>query len=88
MKKLHFIKVPSSTYRIRFYVGEFYIPVEEGLLKDLKKQANGSPEEFLKIIKAKLGYNIYLKNAIEEVLNGSPAPATQAKTLMTEIQSL
>jgi hypothetical protein len=88
MKKLHFKKVPGGPYRIRFYAGEFYVPVEEGLIKELKKQANGSPEEFLKIIKAKLGYNIYLKNAIEEILNGSPAPATQAKTLMTEIQSL
>lgn len=88
MKKLHFKKIQGGTYRVLFYIGEFFVPVDEDLIKDLKKQANGSPKEFLNTIQEKLGYNTYLKSTIQDVLSSSTDPAAQAKALMAEIQAL
>ncbi len=88
MKELHFKKIPGGTYRVLFYIGEFFVPVDEDLIKDLKKQANGSPKEFLKSIQEKLGYNTYLKNTIQEILSSSNDPNAQAKSLMAEVRSL
>jgi hypothetical protein len=88
VKELHLKKIPGGTYRILFYIGEFFVPVEEDLIKELKKHTHGSPEEFLRVIVEKLGYNTYLKSAIQEVLNHSNDPASQAKTLITELQNL
>jgi hypothetical protein len=88
VKELHLKKIPSGTYRILFYIGEFFVPVEEDLIKELKKHTNSSSEEFIKVILEKLGYNTYLKSAIQEVLNQSNDPTAQAKTLLAEIQAL
>ncbi|MCI0527733.1 MAG: hypothetical protein L0Y56_09860 [Nitrospira sp.] len=88
MKELHFKKIQGGNYQILFYIGEFYIPVEEDLIKDLKKQANGSPKAFLNILQEKLGCNSYLKSTIQEVLSSSKDPVAQAKSLMAEVQSL
>ncbi len=88
MKELHFKKIQGGTYRILFYIGEFFVPVDEDLIKDLKKQANGSPQEFIKVIQEKLGYNIYLKNTIQEILSSSNDPDAQVKSLIAEVRSL
>jgi hypothetical protein len=88
VKELHFKKIQGGAYRVLFYIGEFFVPVDEDLIKNLKKQANGSPKEFLKSIQEKLGYNVYLKNSIQEILNSSNDPHAQAKSLMSEIQSI
>ena len=88
VKELHFKKIPGGTYQVLFYVGDFFVPVEEDLIQELKKQANHSPQEFLKLIIDKLGFTTYLKSAIQEVLNKSNDSAAQAKTLMTELQAL
>jgi hypothetical protein len=88
VKGLHFQKIQGGAYRVLFYIGEFFVPVDEDLIQDLKKQANGSPKDFLSAIQEKLGYNAYLKSAIQEVLSSSNDPAAQAKSLMTEIRAL
>ena len=88
MRELHFKKVPGGAYQILFYVGDFYVPVEENLVKELKKQTQNNPEEFLKFATEKLGYTAYLKTAIQEVLNTSNDHRGQAKTLMNEILDL
>ena len=88
MKGLHFKKVEGGHYQILFYVGDFFVPVEETLIQELKTHIHRPPEEFLKLIVEKLGYNRYLKNAIQEVLNLANEPSALAKTLLTELQSL
>lgn len=88
MKELHFKKIPGGTYTVLFYIGDFFVPVEEELLKEIKKHSNTSNEEFLKLIVEKLGSNTYLKNAIQEVVKQSDNPAGLAKTLQTELLSL
>lgn len=88
MKELHFKRNPGGTYQILFYVGNFFVPVEEDLIKELKRHTHDTPEDFLKIAIEKLGYNTYLKNAIQEALNEPNDRIAQAKTLMTEVQSL
>lgn len=88
MKELHFKKMQGGAYRVLFYIGEFFVPVDEDLIQDLKKQANGSPQEFMNVIQEKLGYNTYLKSAIQDILSSSNDPAAQAKSLIAEIRSL
>lgn len=88
MKRLHFKKIPGGYYETLFYVGDFFIPVEEALVKELKGHAHLPPEEFLRMIVEKLGYNTYLKSAIQEVLTQANNPSDLAKALQSEIQSL
>jgi hypothetical protein len=88
VKELHFKKNPGGTYQILFYIGNFFVPVEEALIRELKKQAGHPPQDFLKLVIDKLGYNTYLKSTIEEVINQSNDPIAQAKTLLTELQAL
>ena len=88
MKGLHFKKVEGGLYQFQFYVGDFFVPIEETILQELKTHIHRPPEEFLKVIMDKLGYNSYLRNAIQEVLNNVNDPSDLAKTLLTELQSL
>ncbi|MGH7273689.1 MAG: hypothetical protein ACREIQ_04445, partial [Nitrospiria bacterium] len=62
--------------------------VEETLFQELKSHAYRPPEEFLGLIVEKLGFNSYLKSAIQEVLKQANDPSDMAKTLLIEIQSL
>ena len=88
MQGLHFKKIPGGRYTVLFYVGDFFVPVEEELLKEIKKRSNTSNEEFLKLIAEKLGSNTYLKDAIQEVIKQSGDPADLAKTLQRELEAL
>ena len=88
MKGLHFKKVEGGLYQFLFYVGDFFVPVEETLVQELKTHIHRPPEEFLKLIVEKLGYSSYLRNALQEVLNEANNPFDLAKTLVTDLQSL
>jgi len=88
VKGLHFKKNPGGHYKILFYVGDFFIPVEETLVQELKSHTSRPPEEFLGLIVEKLGHNSYLKSAIQEVLSQANDPSDLAKTLLREFQSL
>ena len=78
----------GGIYHNLFYVGDFYYPVEPDHIQQIKDQAQASPEAFLRLITEKLGYNAYLKKAIEKVIEKATDTQALAKTLQAELQSL
>lgn len=85
---LKFEKLPGPIYPAYLHVGDYSIALEPELVQTLKGSAQLDQARFFENLIQRVGINRYLREMIQEAIAKAEDPASLAKQLQQELQTL
>ena len=81
MAGIQFKKSGNSAYPVFLQAGGYTLPVEAGVIEELKGHLSESPDAFLDLIIQKVANNTYLQDLIQKEIKSAGDPPTQIASL-------